>query len=134
MPPRILVIEDDAEMGESLKDLLALENLECAVARSGKEGLALADALQPELIITDVQLPDMSGYQICQRLKRHPRLRHAPVVMMSAHFIDRADRLQGFELGADEFFFKPFDPEYFVAKIKSILRGLLPPAARAVGV
>ena len=130
MGTRILVVDDDAGIRESLKDLLALEDIECSVATSGKEGLALSKSVKPQLVVTDVQLPDMSGYQLCQSLKKDPASRHVPVVMITGRFTEPQDRLQGFDLGADEFFSKPFDPVVFVARIKSILRGATSPIAQ----
>jgi len=126
MATRILVVDDDAGIRESLKDLFALEDFECTVARSGEEGLAMVGSLKPQLVVTEIQLPDMSGYQLCQNLKKDPASRHVPVVMMTGRFTEPDDRVQGFDLGADEFFSKPFDPVFFVARIKSILRGLSP--------
>lgn len=126
MSTKILVVDDDAGIRESLKDLFSLENFECTVAHSGEEGLALMGSAKPQLVVTDIQLPDMSGYQLCQSLKKDPASRHVPVVMMTGRFTEPDDRLQGFDLGADEFFSKPFDPVFFVARIKSILRGLTP--------
>ena len=125
----IVVIDDDAGIRESLKDLMALENWDCAVAETGEEGLELVETLQPQLVVTDIQLPDMSGYQLCQSLKRGPESRQVPVVMITGRFTEPDDKVQGFESGADEFFAKPFDPVLFVARIKSILRGLAPQAA-----
>src|SRR5260370_6941804 len=122
----IVVVDDDAGIRESLKDLLALENWDCAVAPTAKEGLALIESLKPELVVTDVQLPDMSGYQLCQSLKRDPGSRHVPVVMITGRFTEPDDKVQGFEAGADEFFFNPFDPVLFVAGIKSFLSGFAP--------
>jgi two-component system response regulator RpaA len=127
--PTIVVVDDDAGIRESLKDLLALENWDCAVATTAREGLALIESLHPELVVTDVQLPDMSGYQLCQSLKRDPHYRGLPVVMMTGRFTEPHDKVEGFQSGADEFFSKPFDPVLFVARIKSILRGLAPQAA-----
>ena len=126
MSTRILVVDDDAGIRESLKDLFALEDFECTVANSGEEGLAMMGSAKPQLVVTDIQLPDMSGYQLCQSLKKDPASSHVPVVMMTGRFTEPDDRLQGFDLGADEFFSKPFDPVYFVARIKSILRSLNP--------
>ncbi len=128
-PATIVVVDDDAGIRESMKDLLALENWDCAVADNAKDGLALVKALKPELVVTDVQLPDMSGYQLCQSLKRDPAYRGVPVVMITGRFTEPDDKVQGFESGADEFFSKPFDPVLFVARIKSILRGLTPQTA-----
>ncbi len=120
----IVVVDDDAGIRESMKDLLALEHWDCAVAKTAEEGLALVRSLKPQLLVTDVQLPDMSGYQLCQSLKRDPAYRGLPVVMITGRFTEPDDKVQGFESGADEFFSKPFDPVLFVARIKSILRGL----------
>lgn len=125
----ILVVDDDAGIRESLKDLFALENMECVVADSGEKGLAMVGSVKPQLVVTDVQLPDMSGYQLCQSLKRDPAWRHVPVVMITGRFTEPEDKVQGLELGADEFFSKPFDPVLFVTRIKSILRGVTPQAA-----
>ena len=127
-PTTIVIVDDDAGIRDSLKDLLAVEHLECAVAETGEEGLELVDTLKPQLVVTDLQLPDMSGYQLCQSLKRQPSSRHVPVIMITGRFTEPDDKIQGFESGADEFFSKPFDPVLFVARIKSILRGLTPQA------
>jgi two-component system, OmpR family, response regulator AdeR len=125
----IVIIDDDFGIRESLKDMLALENWECAIAASGKEGMDLVRALRPHLVVTDIQLPDMTGFQICQTIKRDTKLKPTPVVMITGRFTEQQDRIQGLELGADEYFSKPFDPRFFVARIKSILRALEPKAA-----
>ena len=77
---------------------------------------------KPQLVVLDLQLPDMSGYQLCQLFKKDPSLRRVPVVMVSGRFTEPQDRIQGFELGADDYFAKPFDPVLFVARIKNLLR------------
>jgi two-component system, OmpR family, response regulator len=120
--PRVLVIDDDASMRESLKDLLSLEEFECDVADNGKLGLALFQLHSPELVVLDAQLPDVSGFQLCQTMKKGLPFRQVPVVMVSGRFIDPQDRVQGLELGADDFFMKPFDPMLFVARLKNLLR------------
>lgn len=120
---RILVIDDDASVRESIRDLLTAEDISCSMAGTGKEGLAMAQAENPELVVTDVQLPDISGYQICQTLKRNPDSRKIPVVMVTGRFTEPQDKVQGLESGADEFLTKPFDPQFFIARVKSILRG-----------
>jgi DNA-binding response OmpR family regulator len=119
---KILVVDDDAGIRESLKDLLSLDDYDCAVAASAEEGLAMMASEKPQLVVTDVQLPDMSGYQLCQTLKRNPDSQDVPVIMISGCFTEPEDRIQGFQLGADEFFPKPFDPAYFAARVRSILR------------
>lgn len=125
---RIVVIDDDPGIRESLKDLFSLEHWECVTAETAREGLDLVKTIRPQLVVTDIQLPDMSGYQICQTLKRDKTLRPTPVVMITGRFTERQDRIQGLELGADEFFAKPFEPKLFISRIRSILRGLAPQA------
>ena len=118
------MIEDDAGMRDSLQELLSSENFECSVAENAEKGLAMARAEDPQLVVMDIQLPDMSGFQLCQTLKRDPALHRVAVVMISGRFTEPEDRIQGFELGADEYFAKPFDPVLFVARVRSILRGV----------
>jgi len=122
MSDAILIIEDETSVRESIRDILSLENIECTLVGSGEEGLAVARQSHPRMVVTDVQLPDISGFQVCQSLKRDPESRATPVVMMSGRFTEPQDRVQGLESGADEYFLKPFDPAYFLARIKSILR------------
>ena len=127
--PTIVVIDDDAGIRDSIKDLLALEDWNCVVAETGQHGLDLIKSLNPQLVVTDVQLPDMSGYQVCQSLKRATGSKNLPVVMITGRFTEPDDKIQGFESGADEFFSKPFDPILFMARLKSILRGTAPQVA-----
>lgn len=123
MAVRVVVIDDDAGVCDSIKDLLSLDDLDCQVAETGEAGLAMVRAERPDLVITDVQLPDISGYQVCQMVKKDPNLSRVPVIMISGRFTEPDDRLQGFDLGADEYFAKPFNPVLFMARLKSILRG-----------
>lgn len=119
----ILIIEDEASVRESIRDILALEDIDCTLVGSGEAGLIAAREMRPRMVVTDVQLPDVSGFQVCQDLKRDPESRHIPVVMMSGRFTEPQDKVQGLESGADEYFVKPFDPSYFLARVKSLLRG-----------
>lgn len=122
MMNRILVIEDDASMRESLQELFNLEDFDCEIADTGKMGLAKFQLHRPDLVVVDVQLPDVSGFQVCQLMKKDPILRRTPVVMVSGRFTEPQDRIQGLELGADDFFTKPFDPVLFVARVKNLVR------------
>ena len=122
---KILVVDDDAGIRESLRDLFSLDNFECSVAASAEEGLALVASEKPELVVTDIQLPDMSGFQLCQTIKRNPDFRHVPIIMISGCFTEREDRVQGLELGADDYFSKPFNPVYFIARVRNLLKSKL---------
>src|SRR5689334_14628198 len=95
----IVVIDDDPGIRESLTDLLALENWDCVSSDTGKGGLELIESIKPQLVVTDVQLPDMSGYQLCQSMKRDPNSRNVPVVMITGRFTEPGDKIQGFESG-----------------------------------
>lgn len=122
MGTSVLVIEDEGAMRESIRDILSLENLECMAVATGQEGLAAAREQHPRMVVTDVQLPDVSGFQVCQELKRDPSSRDIPVLMMSGRFIESEDRVEGLQCGADEYLVKPFDPRWFLARVKSLLR------------
>ena len=87
----------------------------------------MLETIKPQLVVMDIQLPDISGYQMCQTMKRDPSSRGVQVIMMTGRFTEPEDRVQGFEMGADEFFCKPFDPRYFIARVKSILKAMPPP-------
>ena len=103
-----------------LRELVHIKlNLEMAAT---DEMVKIARDLKPQLVILDAQLPDISGFQVCQMMKRDRALRRVPVVMVSSRFTEPQDRIQGLELGADDFFTKPFDPVLFVARIKNLVR------------
>src|SRR5262245_10749795 len=107
MSNRILIIEDDASMRESLQELFSMEHYECDMAETGTEGLEKFEERQPQLVVMDVQLPDVSGFQLCQILKKDPSTQRMPVVMVSGRFTEPQDKVQCLELGADDFFMKP---------------------------
>lgn len=125
---KLLVIDDDANMRESLTEILDMNGFECHQAGTAKGGLDLAKKINPEIVIMDIQLPDSSGFQICQELRKKSKT--TILIMMTGRFLSPEEKKQGFELGADEYLTKPFDPEELSVRIKQLLaRG----AARADG-
>lgn len=124
--PYVLVIDDDEVLGEMIKDLLAEESYECVVATHGEEGLTLAREMCPAVVILDLMLPDVSGYQVCQRFREDPALQRIPVIMVTGRFTDARDRVQGFESGAWDFFAKPFDVRVLIARVKNLVRASAP--------
>src|SRR4051812_18052857 len=120
VPRRILIIDDDQSMRESLRDLFSLEDFECELAENGRKGLAMFHLNHPDLVVLDLQLPDMSGFQVCQMMKKDMFLRQVPVIVLTGRFTESQDRIQGLELGADDFFLKPFNPVLFVARVKNL--------------
>jgi two-component system, OmpR family, response regulator len=117
--PKLLIIDDDAHLRESLAEVLELDGFECHQAGAAKEGIAAAQKLEPEVVIMDIQLPDSSGFQTCQELRK--RSKTVILIMMTGRFLSSEEKKQGFELGADEYITKPFDLAELSARIKQLL-------------
>ena len=117
--PKLLIIDDDAHLRESLAEVLELDGFECHQAGAAKEGISAAQKIEPEVVIMDIQLPDSSGFQICQELRK--RSKTMILIMMTGRFLSSEEKKQGFELGADEYITKPFDLAELSARIKQLL-------------
>jgi two-component system, OmpR family, response regulator CpxR len=115
---RILVIDDDREMVELLRQSLVQEGFELNTAQSGEDGIAQGRSKPPELILLDVTLPDINGFEVLRRLRRESDV---PVIMLTARG-DEVDRIVGLEIGADDYLPKPFSVRELVARINAILR------------
>jgi len=122
MTSRILVIEDDASIRLGLEDTLKAKGYEVAVATRGQAGLELAERSRPDLIILDIMLPDLDGFEVCRRLK-NPRggMPEVPIIMLSARGAE-LDRVRGLELGADDYVTKPFSLMELLARVAAVLR------------
>ncbi len=118
MPPRILLIDDDTELCSLLKEFLKREGFELEAEHDGTRGLERALREQPSLIVLDVMLPGLDGFEVLRRLREKSR---APVVMLTARGED-VDRIIGLELGADDYLPKPFNPRELAARVRAILR------------
>lgn len=121
MKSRILVIEDDVQISGLITTVLEAEGFETLTARRGAEGLDLAAATQPSLIVLDVNLPDGNGLHYCHQLRQRISTASIPVIILTAA-ADRSAKLAGFELGADDYITKPFDIEEFVFRVRTQLR------------
>ncbi len=117
-----ILIVDDEEQGRTLLERL-LNKLDCnlAFAGTGSEALAQAAKLIPDLILLDVMLPDMNGYEVCAQLRADPLLAEVPIVMLTA-LDDQKSRLKGIGVGADDFVSKPFDPAELKMRVQTITR------------
>ena len=125
--PEILVIDDDAELCELLSELLAQEGYEVESAGDGKRGLARTEEKAFALIVLDVMLPGLNGFEVLQRLRKTSR---TPVIMLTARGED-VDRIVGLEMGADDYLPKPFNPRELVARVRAIHRRAATPPASA---
>ena len=118
---RILIVDDDSGVRGALKELLVFEGYQVAIAADGPEALEKAADLVPDLILLDVMMPGINGYEVCGRLRADPLLGEVPVIMLTA--LDDSDsRLRGIEAGADDFVSKPFEYVELQARVRTILQ------------
>jgi PAS domain S-box-containing protein len=122
--PRLLIIDDKRDNLISIEALLKnlMEGLEIISALSGKEGIALAKKENPDLILLDIYMPEMDGFEVCKKLKSNKLTKPIPIIMLTAIKTDQASKLKGLELGADAFLTKPLDESEIVSQIKVMLR------------
>lgn len=117
---KILVIEDDLLILESIIDILQNEGYEGLKAVNGEEGIRIAKDETPDLIICDIQMPVLNGYEVLQNLRANPRTSTIPFIFLSA-LVDKSDLRKGMILGADDYLTKPFEPEELISSVKTRL-------------
>lgn len=126
----ILLIDDDPENRDILKTRLELAAYRVVEAQNGEEGLALSISTRPDVIILDVMMPKMDGWQVCRLLKANPATNAIPVVMVTA-CSKQVEELRGYESGADDYMMKPWDPGRLLELIRKWVPGELKTAAPA---
>lgn len=119
---RIAAVEDDSLMQKTLESIVSLEGFEFVLYPDGNTALANAHADRPDLILLDMHLPDMTGHEICRRLKADARTQHVPVVMLTGEARELESRVKGLEAGAEDYLFKPIGAKVLIARIRSILK------------
>jgi len=121
MNSTVLIVDDNAASRDTLEAILASENYNLQMAEDGLQALEKADALHPDLILLDVMMPGMDGFEVCRRLRSSPVLAEIPIILLTA-LDDTASRLEGIEAGADDFISKPFDRQELRARVRTITR------------
>ena len=120
-PPLLLIVDDDRASQLLLSRLLGRDELLLEFANNGREALELAARLEPDLILLDVVMPELDGFEVCRRLRQNPRLAEVPILLLTA-LEDHDSRLTGIEAGADDFISKPFHVTELRARVKTVLR------------
>ena len=117
---RILLVDDEVDFVEVLRVRLEDSNYEVIVAYDGEEGLERAERDQPDLIILDVILPKISGFDVCRKLKIDENFKNIPIIMLTAKF-QANDAKFGMAMGADAYITKPFEPRVLLEKMRELL-------------
>ena len=118
MPSTVLVADDERHIVQLVKLYLSNEGFRVETAADGQEALEKARRLRPDLIVLDLMMPRVDGWEVCRRLRKESNV---PVIMLTAR-TDDVDKIVGLELGADDYVTKPFNPRELVARVKAILR------------
>jgi two-component system, cell cycle response regulator len=121
MPQKVLVIDDSPDIHLLLRARLKDEPITLHCAASGPEGLAMANDLRPDVVLLDVNMPEMDGYEVCRQLKGCPATVNVPIIFLSGAD-STEDKIKGLELGATDYVTKPFDPAELRARVRAALR------------
>ena len=115
---KVLLVEDDDKVSQLLRVYLDREGFDTVMAGDGKTALDIADRQQPDLVVLDLNLPEIDGLDVCRTIRSHSGV---PIIMLTARDED-TDKVVGLELGADDYITKPFSPREVMARIKAVLR------------
>ena len=118
---KVLLLEDEQDVAELSRYNLVKEGYDVLVSCNGAEALRLAREHRPDVILLDIMVPQLNGWEVCRRLKQDADLASIPVIMVSGR-VDEGDKVLGFELGADDYVTKPFSPRELLARIRAVLR------------
>jgi DNA-binding response OmpR family regulator len=121
MPKKVLIIEDDPDTSSLVAQYLTREGYSVGVAADGVKGLRQIKENFPDLLILDVILPEMDGFEVCRKLRGDPATSRLPILMLTA-LGEESDKVVGLELGTDDYVTKPFSPKELMARVKGLLR------------
>jgi len=119
--PRVLVVEDEADVAEMIRYNLGKEGYEVRLASTGADALRQAKETRFDVILLDIMVPQLNGWEICRRLKLDRETQGVPVIMVTGR-VEEGDKVLGFEMGADDYVTKPFSPRELVARVRAVSR------------
>ncbi len=121
MPAKVLVVDDDEMMRNLVSQVVARQGMEVILASDGLEAVQMATEQRPDLILMDVMMPNMDGFQACRRIRKNPATAFIPIILLTA--VDTLEqKVNGFEAGADDYLAKPFEPQELLARSLALLR------------
>ena len=118
MSTHILIIEDDPNIAELIRLYLEKDNFDVTIASDGRTGVNAFHSIHPDLILLDIMLPEMDGFEVCREIRKTDK---TPIIMLTAKD-ETVDKITGLELGADDYIAKPFDMKEVIARIHAVLR------------
>ena len=118
---RVLVVEDEQDVAELIRFTLHKEGYEVTLVGNGADGVRRAHEGKPDVVLLDIMVPQLNGWEVCRRLKQDPETRRIPIIMVTGR-VDEGDKVLGFELGADDYVTKPFSPRELVARVRAVTR------------
>jgi len=118
---RVLLVEDEQDVAELIRYNLTKEGYDVVLTANGNEALRFAREHHPDVLLLDIMVPQLNGWEVCRRLKKDPDLSQIPVIMVSGR-VEEGDKVLGFEVGADDYVTKPFSPRELIARIRAVLR------------
>ena len=121
-PEKIMIVEDEEGTRETWQEFFQGSGYDVFGAGDGQQALDMIRMNRPDIVLLDLRLPGMDGYQVCQRLKGDPLTSNIPIIMVTAFLTGASDTVRGLEYGADDYLSKPVDLDVLAAKVKSVLR------------
>ena len=118
---RVLVVEDERDVAELIRYNLGKEGYDVVVTGSGTDAVKQAREARPDIVLLDIMVPHLNGWEVCRRLKQDADTRAIPVIMVTGR-VEEGDKILGFEMGADDYVTKPFSPRELVARVRAVVR------------
>jgi DNA-binding response OmpR family regulator len=118
---RVLVVEDERDVAELIRYTLSKEGYDVLVTGSGTDAVKQAREARPDIVLLDIMVPHLNGWEVCRRLKQDSETRGIPVIMVTGR-VEEGDKVLGFEMGADDYVTKPFSPRELLARVRAVAR------------